>query len=109
MCERGSVGICCHDSPDAEVFDPPVRALALVGTVKHEAARYQVAFRNLDLIGAVVVGESPADLGYTLFELRGDIGGHEFVEGVKVSAACSFRSPPDEGLVLFRRHTCPFP
>jgi hypothetical protein len=30
MCERGSVGICCHDSPDAEVFDPPVRAFHTV-------------------------------------------------------------------------------
>jgi hypothetical protein len=30
MCERGSVGICCHDSPDAEAFDPPVRAFHTV-------------------------------------------------------------------------------
>jgi len=26
----GSVGICCHDSPHAEAFDPPVRAFHTV-------------------------------------------------------------------------------
>jgi len=30
MCERGSAGICCHDSPDAEAIDPPVRAFHTV-------------------------------------------------------------------------------
>ena len=30
MCERGSVGICCHDSPHAEAVDPPVRAFHTV-------------------------------------------------------------------------------
>src|SRR5215207_10300328 len=25
VCERGSVGICCHDSPHGEAVDPPLR------------------------------------------------------------------------------------
>jgi hypothetical protein len=25
MCERGSVGICCHDSPHDEAVDPLLR------------------------------------------------------------------------------------
>jgi hypothetical protein len=34
MCERRSVGICCHDSPDAEAIDPPVRAFHTVPEVE---------------------------------------------------------------------------
>src|SRR5215210_5410720 len=30
MCERRSVGICCHDSPHGEAVDPPVRAFHTV-------------------------------------------------------------------------------
>src|SRR5215208_1432322 len=30
MCERRSVGICCHDSPHGEAVEPPVRAFHTV-------------------------------------------------------------------------------
>src|SRR5215208_4115414 len=30
VCERGSVGICCHESPHAEAVDPPVRTFHTV-------------------------------------------------------------------------------
>jgi hypothetical protein len=30
LCERGSVGICCHESSHAEAVDPPVRTFHTV-------------------------------------------------------------------------------
>src|SRR5215207_1863854 len=45
MCERGSVGICCHDSPDAEVFDPPVRAFHTV-SLRTPVNKLQIRFSS---------------------------------------------------------------
>ncbi len=76
-----------------------------MGTVEHDTAGNEVAFRYLDHLGTMVVWESPFYLGDVFFEILSKLGREEFVEGVQIPPVERFRDPVDEGLVLlFHRH-----
>jgi hypothetical protein len=58
--------------------------LTPVGTVEHDTAGNEVAFRYLDHLGTMVVWESPFYLGDVFFEILSKHGREEFVEGVQI-------------------------
>src|SRR5215203_6259679 len=87
---------------------PPGRCdaheLALVSATKDEAVCHHFAFRYLDLIRAVVVGEGASQLSYALLEPLGQLGSHQLVEDVEVTCAYRFGHSVGDGLVLLGEH-----
>ena len=75
-----------------------------MGAQKHEAVRNPVPFGSLVHVGAGVVGEGSAYLGYVPFELLGKVGGHKIGERVQIPLADRLRNLVGDGLVLFRRY-----